>query len=82
MRAIDFVECDKFVECDECDECDKFVECVECVECVERVYVGASMGAIECVELVVVEVDVVERLVQLKRLEVHLVPQYACVSGS
>lgn len=74
MRAIDFVECDKFVECDECDECDKFVECVECVE---RVYVGASMGAIECVELVVVEVDVVERLVQLKRLEVHLVPQYA-----
>lgn len=76
MRAIDFVEC---VECVECDECDKFVECVERVE---RVYVGASMGAIECVELVVVEVDVVERLVQLKRLEVHLVPQYACVSGS
>lgn len=74
MRAIDFVECDKFVECDECDECDKFVECVERVE---RVYVGASMGAIGCVELVVVEVDVVERLVQLKRLEVHLVPQYA-----
>lgn len=79
MRAIDFVECVECDECDKCVECDKFVECVECVE---RVYVGASMGAIECVELVVVEVDVVERLVQLKRLEVHLVPQYACVSGS